>query len=190
MQTATYGRGMEVLKLHVLVPELAFWCNLNRSEAHFGQKSKEHIKTIKKYCICMKATIFHKHLWKTKHVFFLESFALIRARAEPIWARMGPARARMRAKPYWKTHFFSNTCLSKIIVLDLHMPLLASFNVFFRFLAEIRFRTIMKLPEKTSLGTKKSIFRKKNLTCFRLLLKAERWRYQNCTFWFQYLLFD
>ena len=37
---------------------------------------------------------------------------------------------------------------SKIVIFHANTTFYNSFNVFFRFLAEIRFRTIMKLPEK------------------------------------------
>ena len=48
-------------------------------------------------------------------------------------------------KPSRITHLMLNALLQKIIVFDLQTALLASINVFFRFLAEICFRTIMKL---------------------------------------------
>ena len=128
-------------------------------------------------------------------------------------ARMGPARARMRAKPSRKSTVCLHTFLSKVVVLIqiqcrntfqndyeitskskfwspsvqnsyLHHPALSnnldfliclsyrafvmalwfyvSLNVtyfnysalFLKFLAEIHFRTIMKLPQKASFGTK------------------------------------
>ena len=41
---------------------------------------------------------------------------------------------------------------------DLHVTFFDSFNLFFRFLAEIRFRTIIKLPQKASCRTKTCSF--------------------------------
>ena len=74
----------------------------------------------------------------------------------PVWAHMGPARALEKRKKIWKvaplfcpTHF-----VSKIVVFDLQTMFFDGFHVFFTFLAEIRFRTIMKLPQKTNLETK------------------------------------
>jgi len=45
-----------------------------------------------------------------------------------------------------------------IFVFNANTTLFDSFKVFFRFLIEIRFRTIAKLPQKTSFGTKLSSF--------------------------------
>ena len=77
----------------------------------------------------------------------------------PIWARMGPARALEEREKFRKNYFLRNTCLSKIVVVDIHVTFLNGFNLFFRFLAEIRFRTIMKLPQKASSRTKTCSFR-------------------------------
>ena len=56
--------------------------------------------------------------------------------------------------------FYCNAFLSKIVDLHTNTKSSDSFNVFFRFLAaEIRFRTIMKLPQRASFGTKTCSFR-------------------------------
>ena len=52
------------------------------------------------------------------------------------------------------THFYKK----KIVVYDTNTMFLYSFNVFFRFLVEIRLRTIMKLPQQASFGTKTCSF--------------------------------
>ena len=77
----------------------------------------------------------------------------------PVWARMGPARALEERESSGKTHIFCYVTIlsSKINVLDLHIVFFDGFNLFFRLLAEIRFRTIMKLPQKTSSGTKRAL---------------------------------
>ena len=75
-----------------------------------------------------------------------------------IWAHMGPARACMRAKSSRKIIFVFNTFCYKSLFLTSIYDVFYSFNVFFRFLAEIRFRTIMKLHEKASFGTKACSF--------------------------------
>ena len=49
---------------------------------------------------------------------------------------------------------FPNTFLSTIVVFYILVIFVASFHVFFRFLAEIRFSKIMKLPQKAGFGTK------------------------------------
>ena len=65
----------------------------------------------------------------------------------PVRAHMGPARALEEREKFRKNIFsLRNTFLSKIVVFDLHMLFFVRFNVFFRFLAEIRFRTIIRLP--------------------------------------------
>ena len=46
----------------------------------------------------------------------------------------------------------------KIIVFDISTAFFDSFKMFFSILAEIRLRTIMKLPQKASLGTNKRSF--------------------------------
>ena len=73
---------------------------------------------------------------------------------------MGPARALEEREKFRKNAHVSlrNTFFSEITVFDLHMALSDIFNVFFRFLAEIRFRTIMKLPQKASSRTKTCSF--------------------------------
>ena len=75
----------------------------------------------------------------------------------PIRAHMGPARALEEREKFRKKIFFAqHMCFfsSKIVDFNLHMTLVYRFNVFFRFLTEIRFRTIMKLPQKTNSETK------------------------------------
>ena len=77
-----------------------------------------------------------------------------------VWARVGPARAlEEREKFRTNTFFAQHTFFSKIVVLDPHMALFDSFSVFLRFLAEIRYRTMMKLPQKASSRTKTCSFR-------------------------------
>ena len=50
-----------------------------------------------------------------------------------------------------KTYFFSsNTFFSKIVVFDLQTTFFDGKTVFFRFLAEIRLRTLIKSPQKAS----------------------------------------
>ena len=66
---------------------------------------------------------------------------------------MGPARDRMRANSSRKSTFFVPHSFMKIVVYDINTASFYSVNVFFRFLAEIRFRTIMKLPQKASFVT-------------------------------------
>ena len=58
-----------------------------------------------------------------------------------------------------KKKIFRKAFFSDIVVYDhLHIEFFNGFNVFFRFLAEIRFRTIMKLPQKASSRTKTCSF--------------------------------
>ena len=77
----------------------------------------------------------------------------------PIRTHMGPYGPVWGRNPPGKTYFFSlNKSLSKIVVFDLHMTSFAGFIVFFRFLAEMRFRTIIKLPQKASSRTKTCSF--------------------------------
>ena len=57
-----------------------------------------------------------------------------------------------------ETDFIYIRFFSKIVVIDLHTIFFDGFSVFFRFLAEIRFRTIMKLPQKASSRTKTCSF--------------------------------
>ena len=64
---------------------------------------------------------------------------------------MGPARALMSKKVQEK-HIFKY--FIKIIVFDLHIAFFNSFNAFLRFLAEMSFRTITKLHQKTNVGPK------------------------------------
>ena len=72
---------------------------------------------------------------------------------------MGPARALEEREKFKKnTHFFKHMFIKTIVVSDLYMTFFNGFYVFFRFLAEIRFRTIMKLPQKTNSRTKMCSF--------------------------------
>ena len=64
------------------------------------------------------------------------------------------SREMMQGSPPGTAHFCFNASLSKIVVCDLHMMFFDNFTVLFRFLADKHFRTIMKLPQKTSFGTK------------------------------------
>ena len=52
----------------------------------------------------------------------------------------------------------SNSFSSKVTVLDIHMAFSDSFDMFFRFLVEMRFRTIMKLHQKQVLEPKCAVF--------------------------------
>ena len=75
--------------------------------------------------------------------------------SRPVLAHMGPAQAlEEREKLMKNVHFLRNTSLLKIVVFDLQMTFFDGFNVFFRFLAEIRFRTIMQLPQQATSRTK------------------------------------
>ena len=66
---------------------------------------------------------------------------------------MGPAWAFEKREKFWKSAFlFKHIVIKKIVVFDLHMLLVDGFNVFLSFLAEIRFRTMVKLPQKVHLG--------------------------------------
>ena len=82
--------------------------------------------------------------WKT--VFL----GILRAHISP-W---GPAWALEEREKFRKNMFFSsNAFLSKIFVFNLHIMFFNGFNVLLSFLAEKWYRTIMKLPQKTSFGT-------------------------------------
>ena len=72
----------------------------------------------------------------------------------PIRAHTGPARALDEREKFKKkcTLVVQTHSLSKIVAFDLYVACLDRFNLFFRFLAEMHFRTIMKLPQKTSFG--------------------------------------
>ncbi len=50
---------------------------------------------------------------------------------------------------FWN-RFLRNTIFSTIVVFDIHTAFFDGFNVFFRFLAEIRFRTPIKSPQKAT----------------------------------------
>ena len=77
-----------------------------------------------------------------------------------VWARMGPARAlEEREKFRTNTLFLRNAFFSKIVVFELQTMLFDCFNVFFRFLAEIRLRTPIKSPQKASSRPKMCKFR-------------------------------
>ena len=82
----------------------------------------------------------------------------------PIWARarMGPARARMRAKSSRNNQLFF-LLFKRMFIKNLRFwppyHVFHSFNLFLRFLAEIRFRTIMTLPQKAFSRTKMCSFR-------------------------------
>ena len=61
------------------------------SQAYFGQKPEEHVKTIKKCCLEIKNDdLWEKCITKTNNAFFSNFSRSSRARAGPIWALMGP----------------------------------------------------------------------------------------------------
>ena len=72
---------------------------------------------------------------------------------------MGPARALDELEKFRKNIlvFFLNVFFSKIVIFDIRMTFFNSFNMFFRFLTVIRFRTIMKLPKKQVLEPKRAV---------------------------------
>ena len=74
-----------------------------------------------------------------------------------IRAHMGPARALEERERFRKITLLclSNTFFSNIIVFDLLTTLFDGFNVFFRFLAEIRLRTLTKIISKSKFSTPK-----------------------------------
>ena len=74
-------------------------------------------------------------------------------------AHMGPARALEEREKLEKHIFLSITFLLKIIVFDLQTTFFNDFNVFFRFLAEIRLRTLIKSLQKASYRPKAWKFR-------------------------------
>ena len=80
-----------------------------------------------------------------------------------MWAHMDPYRPGLgpyEGETLQEKHplFSLNASLSKIVFLNFHMAFIDNLNVDFRFLAEIRFRTIMKLPQKGSSRTKTCSF--------------------------------
>ena len=103
-------------------------------------------------CVCVRVLL--KAGWQAlqrplvKRLFYV-FLGMFRAHMGQYGPGPGPYEGE---KVHGKTNFFfvHNTYVSTIIVSDLHMTLFHSFNVFFRFLAEKCFRTIMKLPPKTS----------------------------------------
>ena len=76
-----------------------------------------------------------------------------RAHMGPAWALEEPEKIRKNYLSFYVTKFSQ-----KNIVFNLHRILFNSFNVFFRFLAEIRFRAIIKLPQKANSRTKTCSF--------------------------------
>ena len=70
---------------------------------------------------------------------------------------MGPARD-LDEREKLRENIFFKCMFIKIIVFDLHITFFDSLNMFFRFQAEIRFRTIMKLPQAASFETKPCSF--------------------------------
>ena len=58
-----------------------------------------------------------------------------------------------REKLNFETDFLRNTSLSKIIVFDLYAAFFDGFNMFFRFLAEMRLRIIIKSHQKNKFST-------------------------------------
>ena len=81
-----------------------------RSQTYFGQKSEEHIKTIKKRCLESRTTSFEKNVLLQKKGVFFELFPLFKGpgRAHmgpygPIWAHMGPYG------PIWTRKIKKNT---------------------------------------------------------------------------------
>ena len=57
-----------------------------------------------------------------------------------------------------RTFLFRRISINIIVAFDANAAFVNSFNVFSRFLAEIGFRTIMKLSQKASFGTKACSF--------------------------------
>ena len=74
----------------------------------------------------------------------------------PIWALMGPygpGPGPWRAGKVQKMHLFlSKSFFKEIVVFDLQTPIFDGKTVFFRFLAEIRMRTLAKSSQKASSG--------------------------------------
>ena len=70
----------------------------------------------------------------------------------PLWAHMGPARALEEREKCRKNIPFSHVTHfhQKSLFFDLQTAFFDGFNVLFRFLAEIRLRTIIKSPQKAS----------------------------------------
>ena len=89
-----------------------------------------------------KRKIFDKNNLK-KYV-FPELFPLFKG---PDRAHMGPKNKNISHASYQQSSFF-----------HVNSMFVDSFNVLFRFLAEICFRAIIKLPQKASLGTKACSF--------------------------------
>ena len=103
--------------------------------------------------------VFDKNVWRKQKVRFSLIFPALQRTGpgpyEPIRAHMDPARILDEREKFRKNNFFYITHFhQKIIVFDLHIKFFDSFDVFFRFLTEICFRTVMKLPQKASSRTK------------------------------------
>ena len=79
----------------------------------------------------------------------------------PILARMGPARSlEERENKKQKAHLsLRDTFFSKIVVFDLQTTIFDGLNVFFRLLAEMRLRTLIKSLQKASSRPKTCKFR-------------------------------
>ena len=82
--------------------------------------------------------------------YFFGFFGSIWAHKGPywqVWAHIGTARALEEWEKFRKTH---GSFFSKTIVFDFHTAFCNGFDVFFRFLAEIRLRAPIKSPQKPS----------------------------------------
>ena len=78
----------------------------------------------------------------------------------PVWANVGPARALEERDKFRKNMFcLRNTLFLKIVIFDLQTKFVDGFNEFFRFLAEIRLRTLIKSPQKARSRPKMCKFR-------------------------------
>ena len=162
---------MQVVRnLHVWVENLLFEVILESSQAYFGQKSEEHVQTFKNIIWRSRTTVFDKHvLCKKKVLAFSEVIPVFKGPGlahmgtyGPIWICMGPYGPG--PGPWWagkaleRNVFVCKFIFLKIVVLDLHITFFDSLNVFFRFLADIRFRTNMRSPQKGSSRTKTCSF--------------------------------
>ena len=95
-----------------------------------------------------------------------------------LWAHMGPARALGEQEKFKKDSLFlRNTFFSKIIVFDLQTKLFDGKTAFFRLLAEIRLRTLIKSHQKASSRPKKCKLR---TTC-TLPQATVRMLYSDCS---------
>ena len=100
--------------------------------------------------ICLRISFIFLALF----TYFLECFGPIRAHVGPygpIWARPGPLKSGKIKKTYlfYVTYYSQKTSFFNLQTMFFH-----SFNVCFRFLAEIHLRTLIKSPQKQVLDPK------------------------------------